>query len=165
MRKKWRVLVLMHESLVPPDELDGYTEQQIDAFRTEDDVMAFLENAGHEVRDAHARVDEEKTAYAADLHRADVLDLLAAVDVMALSSHYEGTAGIALEAMAMGTPIVSTRLDGMEGILEHEVNALVVDIGDVAAMAAAISRMPAAVSNLPLARLTVHRPLSDCQAR
>ncbi|MFZ1623847.1 MAG: D-alanine--D-alanine ligase, partial [Gammaproteobacteria bacterium] len=50
MRKKWRVLVLMHESLVPPDELDGYTEQQIDAFRTEYDVMAFLENAGHEVR-------------------------------------------------------------------------------------------------------------------
>ena len=42
MRKKWRVLVLMHESLVPPDELDGYTEQQIDAFRTEYDVMAFL---------------------------------------------------------------------------------------------------------------------------
>ena len=50
MRKKWRVLVLMHESLVPPDELEGYTEQQIDAFRTEYDVMAFLENAGHEVR-------------------------------------------------------------------------------------------------------------------
>ena len=50
MRKKWRVLVLMHESLVPPDDLDGYTEQQIDAFRTEYDVMTFLENAGHEVR-------------------------------------------------------------------------------------------------------------------
>jgi glycosyltransferase involved in cell wall biosynthesis len=74
-------------------------------------------------------------------YRTDVLDLLAAADVMALASRYEGTAGIALEAMALGTPIVSTRLDGMEGILVDEVNSLLVDIGDVAAMAAAIDRL------------------------
>ncbi|HRC18162.1 MAG TPA: hypothetical protein PLV11_07770, partial [Phycicoccus elongatus] len=37
-------------------------------------ASAAVTDAGHEVRDAHARVDEEKTAYAADLRRADVLD-------------------------------------------------------------------------------------------
>ena len=48
--KPLRVLVLMHESLVPPASLDGYTEKQIEEFRTEYDVMANLEKAGHTVR-------------------------------------------------------------------------------------------------------------------
>jgi D-alanine-D-alanine ligase len=48
--KRLRVLVLMHESLVPPASLKGYTEKQIDEFRTEYDVMDVLEKAGHEVR-------------------------------------------------------------------------------------------------------------------
>lgn len=48
--KKLRVLMLMHESLVPPDSLNGYTPQQIEEWKTEYDVMAFLREAGHEVR-------------------------------------------------------------------------------------------------------------------
>lgn len=48
--KSLRVLVLTHESLVPPDDLEGYTEKEIDEFKTEYDVMAFLEEAEHEVR-------------------------------------------------------------------------------------------------------------------
>jgi D-alanine-D-alanine ligase len=48
--KKLRVLVLTHESLVPPDSLEGYTEQQINEWKTEYDVMAHLRKAGHEVR-------------------------------------------------------------------------------------------------------------------
>jgi D-alanine-D-alanine ligase len=45
-----RVLVLMHESLVPPASLKGYSDKEIDEFRTEYDVMAALEKAGHTVR-------------------------------------------------------------------------------------------------------------------
>lgn len=45
-----RILVLMHESLIPPDSLDGYSAQEIDEFRTEYDVMRHLRRAGHEVR-------------------------------------------------------------------------------------------------------------------
>lgn len=48
--KKLRVLVLTHESLVPPASLEGYTEQQVNEFRTEYDVMTVLGEAGHEVR-------------------------------------------------------------------------------------------------------------------
>ena len=48
--KPLRVLVLMHESLVPPDSLAGLTEKQIDEFRTEYDVMEHLRKAGHNVR-------------------------------------------------------------------------------------------------------------------
>lgn len=48
--KPARVLVLMHESLVPPASLRGLSDKEIDEFRTEYDVTAALEKAGHEVR-------------------------------------------------------------------------------------------------------------------
>jgi D-alanine-D-alanine ligase len=48
--KKLRVLVLTHESLVPPASIEGFTEQQIDEWRTEYDVMRTLTKAGHEVQ-------------------------------------------------------------------------------------------------------------------
>jgi D-alanine-D-alanine ligase len=50
MKKRMRVLVLVHETLVPPESLEGYTEKEIDEFKTEYDVTSFLEHAGHEVR-------------------------------------------------------------------------------------------------------------------
>jgi D-alanine-D-alanine ligase len=48
--KPSRVLVLMHESLVPPASLKGLSDKEIDEFRTEYDVTASLEKAGHEVK-------------------------------------------------------------------------------------------------------------------
>ncbi len=47
--KKLRVLVLMHKSLVPPDTLDGYTDNQILEWKTEFDVVNTLREMGHEV--------------------------------------------------------------------------------------------------------------------
>lgn len=48
--KKLRVLVLVHETLVPPESTDGYTDQEIDEWRTEYDVSTCLRAMGHEVR-------------------------------------------------------------------------------------------------------------------
>ena len=48
--KKLRVLVLTHETLVPPEDSTGYTMQQMDEWRTEYDVTTSLKAMGHEVR-------------------------------------------------------------------------------------------------------------------
>ena len=48
--RKLRILVLMHESLVPPESLEGYSEKQIEEFRVEFDVVQTLRKNGHEVR-------------------------------------------------------------------------------------------------------------------
>ncbi len=48
--KKLRTLVVMHESLVPPENLDGHTDKEIDEWRTEFDVTTTLRKAGHDVR-------------------------------------------------------------------------------------------------------------------
>ncbi len=47
--KKLRTLVVVHSSLVPPDSLEGYTEKQIDEWRTEYDVVSSLRGTGHDV--------------------------------------------------------------------------------------------------------------------
>ena len=48
--KKLRVLVLMHPALVPPETLNGYSEKEINAWKTEYDVLTTLRKLGHEVR-------------------------------------------------------------------------------------------------------------------
>lgn len=49
MKKRLRVLVLMHEDLVPPADISGLSEKQLADFRTEYDVITGLEELGHEV--------------------------------------------------------------------------------------------------------------------
>ena len=48
--KRLRVLVLMDPNLIPPDSTKGYSEQQINEWKTEYDVVTTLRTAGHEVR-------------------------------------------------------------------------------------------------------------------
>jgi len=47
--RKLRVLVMMHEDLVPPESLEGYSDKEINEWATEYDVLAGLEELGHEV--------------------------------------------------------------------------------------------------------------------
>ncbi|MEZ5487006.1 MAG: hypothetical protein R3E75_05120 [Steroidobacteraceae bacterium] len=44
------MLVVVHASLVPPDSLEGFSDKQIDEWRTEYDVISTLRGMGHEVR-------------------------------------------------------------------------------------------------------------------
>ncbi len=48
--KPLRVLVLMHPDLVPPDSSKGYSEQEVNVWKTEYDVVTTLRRAKHEVR-------------------------------------------------------------------------------------------------------------------
>src|ERR1700726_2615763 len=48
--KRLRVLVLMDPDLIPPDSTNGYSEQQINEWKTEYDVVTPLRTAGPEVR-------------------------------------------------------------------------------------------------------------------
>jgi D-alanine-D-alanine ligase len=48
--KSLRVLVILHPDLVPPDTTEGYSERDINEWKTEYDVVSTLRTAGHEVR-------------------------------------------------------------------------------------------------------------------
>jgi glycosyltransferase involved in cell wall biosynthesis len=62
--------------------------------------------------------------------RTDVPRLLRAADVFVLASVAEGAAGAVIEAMAVGVPVVCTRLEGLEGVLTHGRNAALARPGD-----------------------------------
>jgi glycosyltransferase involved in cell wall biosynthesis len=68
-----------------------------------------------------------------------VLELFRAGDASLLSSAWENFPHAVVEALAVGTPVIATRTGGVAEVLEDRVNGLVVEPGDVEALAAAIS--------------------------
>lgn len=50
MRKKLRIVVLVHPSMVPPDTLEGVSEARAYEYKTEYDVIQTLRELGHEVK-------------------------------------------------------------------------------------------------------------------
>jgi glycosyltransferase involved in cell wall biosynthesis len=74
-------------------------------------------------------------------HRADVPDLLGALDVFCISSLYEGTPLALFEAMASGKAVVSTSVDGCREVLEDGVTAVLVPPADATALASGIARV------------------------
>ncbi len=81
----------------------------------------------------------------------DVHAWLAAADIFVMPSDFEGMPNALMEAMAAGLPSVSTRRSGALDVAREGVDALYVDVGDVAAMATALARLAAD----PSARLRI----------
>jgi glycosyltransferase involved in cell wall biosynthesis len=73
--------------------------------------------------------------------REDVPQLLAACDVFALPSLYEGSSLAVLEAMAAGIPIVSSAIGGTDELIEDGRSGLLVAPGDAEALAGALRRV------------------------
>jgi glycosyltransferase involved in cell wall biosynthesis len=59
--------------------------------------------------------------------RRDVPSILGAADVVVLPSHREGIPNALCEAMAMGRPVVATRVGGVPELVEHGRSGLVVE--------------------------------------
>jgi glycosyltransferase involved in cell wall biosynthesis len=73
--------------------------------------------------------------------RDDVAACLAAADVVALPSLQEGLGVAALEAMAVGLPVVASRVGGLAEAVVDEVTGLLVPPGDAAALGRALGRL------------------------
>jgi glycosyltransferase involved in cell wall biosynthesis len=74
-------------------------------------------------------------------YRDDLPDVLAASDVFAFPSLWEGLGGAVLEAMALGVPIVASALDPVREVVEDGRCASLVPTQDPPAIAAAIISM------------------------
>lgn len=83
----------------------------------------------------------DRTRFLGGVPRAQAVDLLRDAKVLALPSESEGASNSILEALATGVPIVATDLPGTSEQIEHEVQGLLVPVGDVAALAEALTRL------------------------
>jgi glycosyltransferase involved in cell wall biosynthesis len=88
----------------------------------------------------------------------DVPALQSLLDVQVFPSLWEGTPLTLFEAMSMGRPIVSTRVDGLAEVLRHRENGLLVPPRDPPALAAAVLEL---LENPGLARALAARAEAD----
>ena len=69
---------------------------------------------------------------------ADVPRWMSAADLVTLPSHHEGTPNVLLEALACGRRVVATRVGGIPDIVHRPELGVLVPVGDVPALAAAL---------------------------
>ncbi len=74
-------------------------------------------------------------------HRTDVGDLLAAADVVASSSAYEGSPLALMESIGAGRPVVATGVGGVPEIVRDGIEGILVAPGDPDVLADAIVRL------------------------
>ena len=70
--------------------------------------------------------------------RTDVADVLYSSDIYCLPSLWEGFPIGLLEAMAMGKPVIATKVDGSGEIIQHTKNGILIDVRNVDALADAM---------------------------
>lgn len=73
--------------------------------------------------------------------RYDMPELFSLMDIFVLPSHREGFPRAPMEASAMGIPCIVTDIRGCREAVEHQRNGLLVPLGDVDALAQAITEL------------------------
>lgn len=88
----------------------------------------------------------------------DALSVVVKLDVLVSASRSEAFGMAMAEALACGVPVVATATEGARSLIEDGVNGLVVPVGDVRALAAAVSAL--LVDEELRFRLSTHAQLS-----
>ena len=87
------------------------------------------------------------TGLVQDGHR--IGEIYRASDIFVFPSRREGLPNVVLEAMASELPVVVSQLPGIEKVIQHEQNGILIPIDDVDSLRNAIVRLS---NNLPIAR-------------
>jgi glycosyltransferase involved in cell wall biosynthesis len=126
--------------LVPQKSIDVALE----AVRRNPDVKLLLAGEGpyyeRLVRHARELGVDGRAAFLGPQPRRMVFELLRAADAALLSSSWENFPHMAVEALAVGTPVIATDAGGVTEILRDEWNGLLVPIRDPEALSGAIRR-------------------------
>lgn len=72
---------------------------------------------------------------------ADAREIYAQADVLALTSDWEGTPNVVLEALACGLPVVATRVGGVIELVQHGETGFLIEPHDEPGFAAALVRL------------------------
>lgn len=71
----------------------------------------------------------------------EVIEYLGSADVMLFSSESEGKPNVLIEGMATGLPIISSRISGVDELIQDGVSGLLYEFGDVASLRVQIKKV------------------------
>jgi len=83
----------------------------------------------------------DRVSFTGDLRHAEVMRRIATSDALALASDYEGLPHVVVEALVVGTPIVSHAVGGVPEVVVDEVAGLILADANVATIASAFERL------------------------
>jgi glycosyltransferase involved in cell wall biosynthesis len=133
-------MVLLVATLRPEKNPDLFVRAVRQANAADPRVRGVVAGGGSELGRVREIAGEDGVIQALG-QRQDADDLLAAADVVSLSSDAEGVPMALLEAMALGKPVVATDVGGVSEAVDHGATGLVVPAGDPDAFADALLRL------------------------
>ena len=90
---------------------------------------------------AHDLGIESYILWMGEITQEKVFQLYSIMDVLVMPSLYEGFGLAAAEAMAIGIPVVATKVSGLEEIVEDEETGMLIPAGDMSALSKSIVRL------------------------
>jgi glycosyltransferase involved in cell wall biosynthesis len=132
------IVVLLPAALRPEKRPDLFVDALRLAHARDARVRGVLAGGGGLLDDVRLQAAAAGGAVLVLGERSDVPDLLSAADVVCLTSDVEGIPLAALEAMALGRPLVATAVGGLQEVVDHQRTGLLVPPNDAAALAAGV---------------------------
>ena len=120
-------------------------EVALDALGRVDGVALAIAGDGPDLPDIRRRVAElglgGRVRFLGPLNRDGVLTLFRAADASLLTSSWENFPHTVVEALAVGTPVIATRVGGVPELVHDGENGLLIPSGDLDGLAAAVRRL------------------------
>lgn len=111
--------------------------------KTHPGAKLYIVGEGPEKKNIESRIVnqdlEESVFLTGNVSHEGALLYLMAADVMVLNTGYEGLSHVILEAMALGVPVITTRVGGNPELIEDGVSGRLVEYQDKEALSKAIS--------------------------
>jgi|SRR4051794_15654677 colanic acid/amylovoran biosynthesis glycosyltransferase len=131
--------------LSPEKGQAGLLEAFAAVSRDHDGIELVLVGDGPEAERLRAQAGElgiaERVRFAGRLSEQDTLRQIAAADILVLPSFMEGLPIVLMEAMAMGTAVIASRVAGIPELVEDEKSGLLFTPSDWDALAECIRRL------------------------
>jgi len=133
------VIALLVASLRPEKRVSAFVDAVSEANRLDPRIRGVVAGGGAALEQLRRRAAAAGGVVMLLGERSDVPDLVAACDVVCLTSRTEGLPVTVLEAMSLGRAVVATAVGGIPGVVEQGRTGILVEPGDDGAFARALA--------------------------
>jgi glycosyltransferase involved in cell wall biosynthesis len=134
------VVVLSAGRLDPQKRVDRFIDAVTKAQRTNESIVGLIAGSGSLAADLKSRAESAGTNVRFLGRREDMPGVLAAADMLCLTSDSEALPYVVLEAMASRLPVIATRTGALPEVITQE-TGVTIQLGDLEALSEAIEML------------------------